>query len=343
MTSKANVQPLSRRVLARFLTACLVGILAAGSGLAPAREERPMRVMVSVPPQQTFVERIGGEHVAVRVMVGPGHDPHAYEPTPHQIAALSDADLYIRIGVPFEHAWMARIRSANRGMSVLDAHAGIGLHSSGGRRASPLATPSPAAHDHDHDHDHEHGHEHDRGRDGPAAAGVHRHKHHHPGAGDAHLWTDPRLVERMAARIRDRLSDLAPEKAPDFRRNYVAFAAELAALDREIRSLLEPLTNRRFMVFHPSWSHFAAAYGLTQVSIEKTGKEPGPRALATLIEQAQRAGIKAVFVQPQLSTKSAGQVARAIGGRVLILDPLAPDYADNLRRVAHKIAAALSE
>jgi len=277
-----------------------------------------MRVMVSVPPQQTFVERIGGEHVQVHVMVGSGQDPHAYEPTPHQIAALSHADLYIRIGIPFEYAWMERIRSANPGMSVLDARAGIDLH-------------SPAAHEHGHD------------QDEPAVADGHPHAHHHSEDGDVHVWTDPRLVKRLAAGIRDRLIALAPEKAPDFKRNYARFAAELEALDRDIRSLLEPLTNRRFMVFHPAWGYFAAAYGLTQIPIEKAGKEPGPRALATLIEQTRRDGIKVVFVQPQLSARSAEQVARAIGGRVLTIDPLAADYADNLRWVARRIAAALSE
>jgi len=311
MTRKTNVRSLLRLVLAVYL----VGVLGTGPGLA---RDGPVRVVVSVPPQKTFVERVGGEHVDVHTLVRPGYDPHTYEPTPHQIAALSAAALYIRIGVPFEQAWMARIRSANRAMQVLDARPGIGPH-------------PPSAHDHGEE------------QVGPAAGGIHPDEHHHTGESDPHIWTDPLLVKRMAGRIRDKLIELAPGDAPDFRRNYQGFAAKLDALDRDIRSLLEPLPNRKFMVFHPAWGHFAAAYGLTQIPIERAGKEPGPRALVALTEQASREQVKVIFVQPQFSARSAAQVARAIGGRVLAIDPLATDYADNLRRVARQIAGALSE
>ena len=50
--------------------------------------EQPLRVLVSVLPLKTFVEKIGKEHVDVRAMVRPGHNPHTYEPTPRQIAAI---------------------------------------------------------------------------------------------------------------------------------------------------------------------------------------------------------------------------------------------------------------
>lgn len=65
--------------------------------------------------------------------------------------------------------------------------------------------------------------------------------------------------------------------------------------------------------------------------------------MVALTEQASREQVKVIFVQPQFSARSAAQVARAIGGRVLAIDPLATDYADNLRRVARQIAGALSE
>src|SRR5690606_3888118 len=98
---------------------------------------------------------------------------------------------------------------------------------------------------------------------------------------------------------------------------------------------------QRFLVFHPSWGYFAAAYGLVQVAIEHEGKEPGARALAGIIEQAKAEGIRVVFVQQQSAGASARAVAEAIGGRVVPLDPLAPDYLANLRRSAQAIAEAL--
>lgn len=313
MIRKANTQLLSRLVLACFLGACLVGIFGTGPGRA---QDGALRVIVSVPPQKTFVERVGGRRVEVHAMVRPGYNPHTYEPTPHQIAALSDAALYIRTGIPFEHAWMERIRSANREMRILDAWSGLDLRDLGA---------------------HDHGGE----QDGPATEGAHGDEHHQAGEGDPHIWTDPLLVKRMAGKIRDQLIELDPGNVRDFKRNYEEFAAELDALDRDIRALLEPVNRKKFMVFHPAWGYFAAAYGLIQVPIEKAGKEPSPRALTALIEQARREGVKVIFVQPQFSTRLAEQVARAIGGQVLVIDPLAADYVANLREVARQIAGAV--
>ncbi|MCK4451055.1 MAG: zinc ABC transporter substrate-binding protein, partial [Anaerolineae bacterium] len=72
-----------------------------------------------------FVERIGGEHVDVMVMVPPGFSPATYEPKPEQLQALSEAHAYVRIRVPFEEAWMERIASANEDMLIIDESAGI--------------------------------------------------------------------------------------------------------------------------------------------------------------------------------------------------------------------------
>lgn len=266
----------------------------------------PLSVFVSVVPQRTFVERIGGDWVEVKALVEPGANPHLFEPRPREIAALAEADLYIRIGASFEDAWMSRIQAANPRLRILDAREGIALR------------PLDEAHEHREPSDDGHEHEHE--------------------ALDNHVWTSPPLVKIMAGRIRDALSELAPEHAEDFAANSAAFMAELDALDAEIRALLADLDERRFLVFHPAWGYYADTYGLTQVAIEREGKEPGPRALAAIIEQARREGIRVVVVQPQMSTRSAEEVARAIGGRVAPVDPLSPDYAATLRTLTHLIA-----
>ncbi len=87
----------------------------------------PLRVFASVVPIQTFMQEIGGKHVDARAMVRPGFNPHTYDPTPQQISALAGAVLYVRTGVPFEKAWMKRIRSANPEMPVLSACDGIAV------------------------------------------------------------------------------------------------------------------------------------------------------------------------------------------------------------------------
>ncbi len=84
-----------------------------------------LNVVVSIVPQQYFVARIGGEHVNVTVMVPPGFSPAIYEPRPEQLQALSEADAYVRIRVPFEEAWMERIASVNEDMLIVDESTGI--------------------------------------------------------------------------------------------------------------------------------------------------------------------------------------------------------------------------
>lgn len=266
----------------------------------------PLRVFASVAPLQTMVQRIGGQHVDARVMVRPGFDPHAYDPTPKQISALTGAVLYVRTGLPFEQAWMKRIRSANQQMQVLDVRDGINL----------LEMT-------DHSHD-----EHDA---------THAEQREH----DPHVWTSPQLASRIVGRIRDRLSQLAPAHAATFQRNHDSFVAELDALDRELRTLLDPLRERSFLVFHPAWGYFADSYGLVQVSIEHDGKEPGARALATLIDHARHERVQAVFVQPQADQRQAYQIAGAINAVVITVDPLAANYIDNLRHVGRSFARAL--
>ncbi|MFD2110362.1 metal ABC transporter solute-binding protein, Zn/Mn family [Thiorhodococcus fuscus] len=282
-------------------------------GLPLAVAAEPLRVFVSVLPEQTFVERIGGAHVQVESLVKPGDNPHTFEPTPSQISRLADADLYLRIGMPFEAAWVERIRGVNPDIRILDLSANI--------KRRPLE-----AHDHDDDTHHDHAEEHE-----------HEHEASEP---DPHIWTSPILVERMGQEIAAVLSEMDPSHAANYAANLAAFEADLDALDRDIREILKPISQRRFMVFHPAWGYFADAYGLTQIPIEHEGKEPGPRSLAALIDQARHAETRVIFVQPQFSRRAAEQVANAIGGRVESIDNLAPDYFANLRHVAQVIADA---
>jgi zinc transport system substrate-binding protein len=288
-----------RLCLALFAFALLMAAQVAMAG--------PLSVFVSVLPLATFVEQVGGERVQVQTMVPPAQSPATYDPSPKQIAALAEADLYVRVGVPFERAWMKRIRTANPDMPVLDLRDGL-----------PLRAQERHSHDDGHDHDHGGGED----------------------AMDAHVWTSPALVRRMAAAIGAELTRLDPDGAAVYAGHQAAFDAELATLESELAATLADLEMRSFLVYHPAWGYFADHFGLTQIPIQREGKEPGARRLSALIEQARSAGTGAILVQPQFDQRAAQRVAKAINGRVETADPLAADYADNLRRVAAIIAAA---
>ena len=87
----------------------------------------PLPISVSILPQKYFVERVGGQHVAVSVMVRPGQSPETYEPTSRQMTALARAQLYFSIGVPFEASWMTRILAANPALQIVPLQRGIAL------------------------------------------------------------------------------------------------------------------------------------------------------------------------------------------------------------------------
>lgn len=283
----------------RLLGGLLVILL--GFGNPAAWGAAPLEVFVSIPPQKYFVERVGGEHVSVSVMVQPGRSPATYEPTFRQLTRLTRADLYFRIGVAFEDVWMGRIRAANPDMKIIALHEGIPL-----REVDQL----------------------DNGGEGE-------------GRKDPHIWTSPPLVQRMAGRIRDALIAEDPAHQTDYEANHQRFVADLEALDRDIRARLQGLEGSRFMVFHPSWGYLADTYGLRQIPIESGGKVPGARTLQQAIELGREVGIEVIFVQEQFSTRTAETVANALGARIVTVDPLAEDYIHNMRQVAEHFAQAL--
>jgi zinc transport system substrate-binding protein len=292
----------------------IIGLLAALlllGGVAPAAAGEALPVFVSILPQKYFVEQLAGDHVAVAVMVAPGANPATYEPKPRQMAALAAAKAYFAVGVPFEAVWLPRIQAANPRMRVVDTAAGIDKR--------PMAA-----------HAHEGGGDHD---------------HHHDARPqevlDPHVWLSPPLVKIQARAIRDALVALDPIHQADYDAGLARFGEQIDGLDHELRETFAGRAGMGFMVFHPAWGYFADAYGLEQIPIEIEGKDPKPAQLQELIETARSRDIRVIFVQPQFSGQSAAAVAAAIGGAVLPADPLAPDWADNLRRQAAQIREAL--
>ncbi len=90
-------------------------------------DDGALDVWVSILPQAEIVERVGGSRVAVQVLVQPGHSPTTYEPTPRQLAALWEADLLIRTGVPFEQSLLAKVALLHPQLEIADAARGIRL------------------------------------------------------------------------------------------------------------------------------------------------------------------------------------------------------------------------
>lgn len=295
----------------------------------PALANAKPTVFVSVEPQRYVVQKLVGDAVNVSVMVRTGASPATYEPSPKQLAALSGAAAYLAIGVPFEAAWLPRIRGASEAMTVANVDAGIKKKAMAAHEHHE--EPSHGSHHEEVGHHEEHG-DHDA-----------HHDDHNDGILDPHVWVSPALMKIIARNTADALGKVLPAETATIQSNLQAFLAEIDQLDRDIRDTLHnvPEARRTFLVFHPSWGYFADDYHLTQVPIEAEGKEPGPKALMRIIHEGREMNAKVVFVQPQFSDKSARVIASELDARVLPLDPLAEDWADNLRRAANTFRETL--
>jgi len=282
--------------LGRTWLAALVAVMLPAAGLAG-----DLTALVSVPPQADLLQRIAGDRVAIRVLVGPGESPATYDPTPRELARVSDAQVWFRAGVPMENALVRRVASLLPAGEVVDLREGLDL--------------LPAGDDHGHDHDH--------------------------GETDPHLWLSPRLCAVQAERMALTLTRLDPGHADAYAAGLAALRDTLSAVDHELRALLAPVRGDTMLVFHPAFGYLAHDYGLVQVAVEAGGLAPSPRHLARVLQDARERGARAIFVQPQFSEQSARIVAREAGLEVVVLDPLARDHIANLRRIGHAIRDAL--
>jgi zinc transport system substrate-binding protein len=156
---------------------------------------------------------------------------------------------------------------------------------------------------------------------------------------DPHIWLSVRNVEKMAPLIEKALEQADPAHAAEYRKNLKHFEKNLHDLDRRIAAILSPLPKGTpFMVLHPSWGYFAWDYGLRQLAVQIEGKAPKPRQLMHLINEAKKAKVRALFVQPEFSDKSAQLLTRELGIPVIKVSPLSLDWETTLIKLAKSIA-----
>ena len=305
-----------RRILVYLVVGTALAFAVSGSltGAQRKSESEVIGVAVTIPPLADFVEQVGAGHVRVTVMVPPGANPHTWEPTPRQLVELNRARLYVKVGsgLEFELVWVDKLLEMNKDIAVVDTSKGIQLFKMVHEDTTEAKKGNPRLPE-------EHGAE------------------HHDKGYDPHIWLSPRNVTIMVENIYHALVSIDPTHQAEYTVNKALYLGKLDELDRSIRGHLKEVNNGKFMVFHPSWGYFARDYGLKQIPIEIEGKEPSPRDLIQLVEQAKKLNIKVIFVSPQFSTKSAEVIAREIGGRTVFVDSLAQNYIENMYAVAREL------
>ena len=161
-------------------------------------------------------------------------------------------------------------------------------------------------------------------------------------AEDPHLWLSPPAAADATRRLAEALVILLPAHAAELRQRADALLARIAEVGRLVTEQLAPYQGRSFFVFHPAWGWFADHVGIEQVAIEHDHKMPSLSHLAESIDLARAASCQVIFVQPQFSDVAARQVAEAIEGEIVVIDPLAADWDDNLLAAAQALADGFS-
>jgi len=158
---------------------------------------------------------------------------------------------------------------------------------------------------------------------------------------DPHYWTSPVNAMHLARTMYEHLVQVDPQGQAVYRANLENLLGDLQELDNYIRNKLLQRRTDVFITAHAAWGWLAQTYGLEEMSLEKNGREIGPRGLAALLQVARREKIHTVFVQAQFHTPVVDALARQINAKLVNLDPLAGDYIANMTTVADRIAEAV--
>lgn len=275
-------------------------------------------VTVTIEPQRYFAEKIAGDKFKINCVVPAGQSPETYDPTPQQMIQVGKSMAYLRIGpIGFEQAWMDKIRENNPKLEVFDTSEGMNL----------LTDTEEDSHDHNHD-----------GHDHSAHAGEDGHHHHHHGGVDPHIWSSITGAKVVAWNTLNAFIALDPDNTEYFWKNYNELVDEIDKTEGEIKQLLDPLTDRTFIIYHPALTYFANEFNLTQLCIEMDGKEPSPAQLKMLVETARDNNARVVFIQQEFDQKNAELIAKETGCKLTVINPLAYHWPKEMIHIAKALA-----
>ncbi len=268
----------------RYAVVVVAALLVGCAARAPAAK---VAVVASFFPLYEFAREVGGDRVDVRQLVPPGTSPHDYEPKPSELAAARSARVFIYNGAGLE-PWVPRL------LAELPAEA-VQVEAT---RGVPLVEWDA---DHDHGEDREH-----RERVDP------------------HVWLDPVLAQRMVDNVAEGLTRADPPGASVYRERARAYRARLQELHDRYARTLSRCRSRVLITSHAAFGYLARRYGLRLESVAGVSHEaePSPHRLRELAKLARREGVRAVYSETLAGTRAVEALAREVGARLLVLDPL---------------------
>jgi zinc transport system substrate-binding protein len=273
-------------------------------------------VAVSIGPEESFVKAIAGDLVSVVTLIPSGASPTNYQPSPKEMTEFQKASVYFAIGVPAETTnIIPNIVNMSRDIRVIhlddivakiyearyfdeDAHQEKSIVAEEDRNLNEIGD--------EQDH---------IGR-------------------DPHIWMSPKRVVVMVEAITETLISLDPEHEQTYLSNSKEYKELLNELDKQLLQKTQLLTNKTFVIMHPSLGYFADDYNLNMVAIEQDGKQSTAAHLQEVIDFSLANNIKAIFYQAEFDSSQAKTLATEINGEVLEIDTLSTNYLESMYSIA---------
>jgi len=283
-----------------------------------AAQQSPVTVVASFSILGDLVRAIGGDRLAVKIIVGAGQDAHVYKPTPADAKTIAGAALIVVNGLGFDTFMERLVRSSASKSPVVDLSKGV----------SVLKEAKQA---HGHDHGHKHG-----------------------GNQDPHIWQSIGNVKQMVTTLADALAKVDPAGAATYAANLAAYRSKLDALETELKALVAtvPDDRRLFATTHDAFAYLARDFGLKPLALQgiSTNAEPSAADIARIIRQLKALKAPAVFLENITDPRKIERIAQDSGARVggtLYSDSLSladgpvPTYIDLMRHNIMTLVKAL--
>jgi len=141
---------------------------------------------------------------------------------------------------------------------------------------------------------------------------------------DPHAWQDVSNVRLYAQNIAKTLILIDPAGENIYKSQLSRYDADLATLDREIRTALAaiPPDRRKIVTTHDAFGYFSRAYGVEMMAPQgvSTESEPSAKDVARIIRQVKADHIPAVFLEnisdPRLAQRIASESGAKMGGKL---------------------------
>jgi zinc transport system substrate-binding protein len=339
--------------------------LLAGTALCsvPTVALAEIEVVASIKPVHSLVAAVmEGVGEPALIVEGAG-SPHTYSLRPSQAAKLESADLIFWIGPEIETFLGKPIEAIGADAKAIELIESHGLVRLGFREGGAFEGhehgdddhddhEAMAASEHDDDHDHEETaaseHDDDHGHEETAAS---EHDHDH-GAFDGHVWLDPENAKVIVHEIEEALVAQDPDNAATYEANAAAVTARLDALIGEVETMLAPVKDKGFIVFHDAYHYFERRFGVTAAGSITVSPDvmPGAERVREVQARIRDLGATCVFAEPQFEPKLVAVVVEGSDAQSGVLDPLGanlddgPDlYFELIRNLATSMRDCLAE